>query len=104
MSISYPKFRQYLQIEVILIKQNDEAINTIINALEQYVDCMMSKAHFDRTIRGVITAVQDGIYSVRSGKETYSIKSETVYSVGDTVYILIAQNDQSNKLIIGKVV
>ena len=104
MSISYPKFRQYLQIGVILIKQNDEAINTIINALEQYVDCMMSKAHFDRTIRGVITAVKDGVYSVRSGKETYSIKSEALYSVGDTVYILIAQNDQSNKLIIGKVV
>lgn len=89
---------------MIFISKNDEAINTIIDALERYVDGIMSKAHFDRTVRGVITAANDGVYSVKSGKETYSLKSSESYSIGDTVYILIAQNDPSNKIIIGKVV
>ena len=89
---------------MITITQNDEAINTIINALEQYVDDMVSKAHFDRTVRGVITAAENGVYSIKSGRDTYFIKSAASYSVGDTVYVLIAQNEPSNKIIIGKVV
>ena len=88
---------------MITITQNDGAINTIINALEQYVDDMVSKAHFDRTVRGVVTAVENGIYSIKSGRDTYTIKSSASYSVGDTVYVLIAQNEPSNKIIIGKV-
>lgn len=94
----------YLQIGVITIHNYDKAIEVILDALKRYVDDALSKAHFDRTTRGVITAVSDGVYSVKSGKETYQIKSADIYAVGDTVYILFIQNDPKNKIIIGKVV
>lgn len=89
---------------MVTISQNDEAINIIIRAIEQYVDAVVREAHFDRTVKGVVTDVNNGVYSIKSGKETYTITSTATYSVGDTVYVLIAQNEPSNKIIIGKVV
>ena len=89
---------------MIAISHNDEAIEVILEALKQYVDTAMSRAHFDRTIRGLVTAVNGNTYAVKAGKETYHIKSTDTYAVGDTVYILFIQNDPKNKIIIGKVV
>lgn len=89
---------------MVTISQNDEAINIIIRAIEQYVDAVVREAHFDRTVKGVVTDVNNGVYTIKSGKETYAIPSAATYAVGDTVYVLIAQNEPSNKIIIGKVV
>lgn len=81
-----------------------KAIEVILDALERYVDVALERAHFDRTVRGVILAVANGVYTVRIGKETYEIKSADNFAVGDTVYVLFIQNDPKNKFIIGKAV
>ena len=78
----------------------DEIISTILKLVNKNI----SQASFDVTKKGFISAVNDGVYSVKIGNEIYPIKSNTTYTVGDTVYVLFVQNDPKNKFILGKAV
>lgn len=98
------KIAKFIQIGVIAIPLFEQAIDIILDAVKRCVDDAVSKAGFDRTVRGVVTSVNESVYTVRVGKEAYNIKSAAAYAVGDTVYVLFMQNDPKNKIIIGKVV
>lgn len=89
---------------MIAIHNYEKAIEVILDALKRYVDDAISKAHFDRTVRGIVVSVDGNIYAVKVGKETYNIKSADSYAVGNTVLVLFIQNDPKQKYIIGKVV
>ena len=87
---------------MIAIHNYEKAIEVILDALKRYVDDAISKAHFDRTVRGIVVSVDGNIYAVKVGKETYNIKSADSYAVGNTVLVLFIQNDPKQKYIIGK--
>lgn len=89
---------------MIAIHKYEKAIEVILDALKRYVDDAISKAHFDRTVRGVVVSVDGNTYAVKVGKETYNIISADSYAVGNTVLVLFIQNDPKQKYIIGKVV
>lgn len=89
---------------MIAIHNYEKVIEVILDALKRYVDDAISKAHFDRTVRGIVVSVDGNIYAVKVGKETYNIKSADSYTVGNTVLVLFIQNDPKQKYIIGKVV
>lgn len=89
---------------MIAIHNYEKVIEVILDALKRYVDDAISKAHFDRTVRGIVVSVDGNTYAVKVGKETYNIKSADSYAVGNTVLVLFIQNDPKQKYIIGKVV
>lgn len=81
-----------------------QMVDEIISTVLKLVNKKIARASFDVTKRGFISAVNDGVYSVKIGNDVYSIKSNTTYTVGDTVYVLFVQNDPKNKFILGKAV
>lgn len=104
MFIKNKKYIKITQIGVIAISLYEKAVEVILDALKRYVDDAISKAHFDRTVRGIVVSVDGNVYTVKVGKEIYHIKSTDAYAIGNTVYVLMIQNDPNNKIIIGKVV
>ena len=82
----------------------------ILEAIQILVDNAVSKANYDKTIQGTISRCIDatiGKYIVRyqdSSFYAYSHNTETTYSTGTSVYVLVPGNDMSkDKSIIGTV-
>ena len=84
--------------------------NKILDAIQKIVDNAVSKAHYDKTIKGIISKCSDeetGKYVVKyqdSSLIAYSADTDASYSAGEMVYVLIPGNDMTQvKTIIGSV-
>lgn len=84
--------------------------NQILNAIETIVDNAVSKANYDRTIRGVVSKCVDestGKYVIRyqnSSFYAYGNAGDNIYAGGTPVYVMIPSNDMSQrKTIVGSV-
>ena len=84
--------------------------NKILDAIQKIVDNAITKAHYDKTVKGIISKCSDaeiGKYTVKyqdSSLIAYSADVNTSYSVGEMVYVLIPGNDMTQaKTIIGSV-
>lgn len=84
--------------------------NKILDAIQKIVDNAITKAHYDKTIKGIISKCSDaeiGKYTVKyqdSSLIAYSADVNTSYSIGEMVYVLIPGNDMTQaKTIIGSV-
>lgn len=84
--------------------------NKILDAIQKIVDNAVSKAHYDKTIKGIISKCSDeetGKYVVKyqdSSLIAYSADTNASYSAGEMVYVLIPGNDMTQvKTIIGSV-
>lgn len=82
----------------------------ILDAIQLLVDSAVSKAEFDKTIKATISRCVDatiGKYVIKyqnSSFYAYSTNTDTTYSAGTAVYVLIPGNDMSQeKSIIGTV-
>ena len=82
----------------------------ILDAIQLLVDNAVSKAEFDKTIKATISRCVDatiGKYVIKyqnSSFYAYSTNTDTTYSAGTAVYVLIPGNDMSQeKSIIGTV-
>lgn len=84
--------------------------NKILDAIQKIVDNAITKAHYDKTVKGIISKCSDaeiGKYTVKyqdSSLIAYSADVNTSYSVGEMVYVLIPGNNMTQaKTIIGSV-
>jgi len=89
---------------------NNNYENKILDAIQTLVDNAVSKAGYDKTIKGIISKCVNestGKYVVRYQDSTfyaYSNDLDSVYSGGTSVYVLIPGNDMSQtKTILGSV-
>lgn len=82
---------------------NDEAIEILMKAVEEVASKFVQSASFDKTYRGFVSTVNNGVYTVLIEGKEYSIKSGDTYAVGDTVRVLFEQNDPKKRSILGKV-
>ena len=90
--------------------QNKNYENQILDAIQMVVNNSVSKAHYDKTIQGIISRCIDatiGKYVVKyqdSSFYAYSYDINKSYPVGTAVYVLVPGNDMSKeKSIIGTV-
>lgn len=78
----------------------------IINAIELIIDEKINQLAFNKTLEGKITAVLTAPnYTIVYNGDEYTAKAingET-YLVGDRVYILVLNNNFSNKIILCKI-
>ena len=84
--------------------------NQILNAIETIVNNAVSKANYDRTIRGVVSKCVDestGKYVIRyqnSSFYAYGNAGDNIYAGGTPVYVMIPSNDMAQrKTIVGSV-
>lgn len=84
--------------------------NQILDAIQLLVDSAISKANFDKTIKGIVSKCTDqskGEYVIKyqdSSFYAYSNDLEQVYSSGTSVYVLVPNNDMAQtKTILGSV-
>jgi hypothetical protein len=87
-----------------------DVLNSSIDAIQYIVDKAISKAKFDRTVKGTIIAnLGNDFYTVRIDGVEYSIPSSLpssiiTYLVNDVVLITYFQNQNENAYITGKIV
>jgi hypothetical protein len=84
--------------------------NKILDAIQTIVENAVSKANYDKTIKGVISKCSDkslGKYVVKyqdSSFYAYAADTSVTYTAGTSVYVLVPGNDMSQtKTIIGTV-
>lgn len=83
------------------MKDIQEAILESINYMLQE---KLKKVKYNYCLEGVITAVEDDIYTLKIDDQETTCKSinGAIYQVNDIVYILVINNEMSNKIILGK--
>lgn len=82
-----------------------QAVKVLAAEIATLIRKEVDTASFNKTEIGVVTAILDNNkYSVRIKRSDYIVPANTadVYSVGDSVLVLFAQNNIKRKYIIGK--
>ena len=87
------------------MNENSNIQNSLFETMKIFSESATAKSKAAVTIEGVITGIQDaaaGIYSVEYFNSTITAhtNSNTTYSVGDNVYILIPEGDFSKEKVI----
>ena len=88
----------------------EDAVNSIIDAIQYLSDKTASDMKRDRTVTGIIIANSgSNYYMVRIDGVEYSIPSSLpssviIYSINDVVLVTYFQNQNENAYITGKVV
>lgn len=84
---------------------SDRAVEALADAIESYVRAYVKEISFDVTKHGVVTEVLGGSryrVSIDGSEHSVSCCTGQVFSMGDTVIVLLIQNDVNRKYIIGK--
>lgn len=76
--------------------------DTILQAVKEYTKTLS----FDRTVKGrIISSLGNNLYSVQIKENVYTIYAinNISYNANENVWVTIIQNNEKNKIIIGKV-
>lgn len=85
-----------------MANENDKAIDTLSKVITFAFEKMITKAKFDRTYEGIISAVNNDGYTVEYAGTRIRIKSHTgTYDIGDKVRICIPSGNRRKAYIIG---
>ncbi|MBS4539829.1 hypothetical protein GOQ27_15245 [Clostridium sp. D2Q-11] len=77
----------------------------ILEACNILIDAKLKSMKFNKTLEGKVTEVIDSsTYKVNINNEEYKIRklNDDIYQVGDIVFVLIINNNFSNKVILSK--
>jgi len=83
-----------------------KALETLVASVAEYVSNAISKASYDVTVQGIVTAVlPNNRYKIEIKGTAYTVPSaiSQTLAVNNTVLVLIAQNNWNTKYITGKV-
>lgn len=77
-----------------------EALKTLAREIKNALRQEIATAPFDKSSKGVITALNGGKYSVLlSNGSSISVNADAAHTVGEQVNVVIPQNDTSNAYI-----
>lgn len=76
----------------------------IVKYVQTYVDSMMNKLKYDKTIVGKVVSISEKNAQVETGgnKITCRIKADITITVGDVVLVKIPNNNKNLKYVDGK--
>lgn len=74
-------------------EMNSSAIDVIVQAVIDAVDKRLGSASFDKSQTGVVTAVNGNEYTIAAFGSKYTITSDQVFTVGQSVIVTAIQGD-----------
>lgn len=78
----------------------NEAINVLVSTIKEATEKIVSTAHYDSTLIGIISAVENGLYVVKINGNEYKIKSSiSKLTEGQKVRITIPRNNWNDMYI-----
>lgn len=87
-------------------KDNIEAIKGLLDGINYIVQQSINNAPFDKTYTGVIKSISDNTYTVAIGNIEYTNVRTAIggLSVGNTVKIIVPQNQMNQMFIYAKLI
>lgn len=81
----------------------DKYQEALLVSIDTLINEKLKKIQFNRCVDGVVTAVNSGIYTVIINGESYNIPAlNGTYVINDLVFILVKNNNDSEKYILCK--
>jgi hypothetical protein len=79
---------------------NDEVVQMLAKYIVEAVKHQITQAPFDRIVDGVITSVNNNIYTVTISGGVYNISDVNTHNINEKVKIVIPQNDNDRMFIL----
>lgn len=76
-----------------MAQNGSDAVDVISKVLVSTIEKAISNAKFDKSMLGVVTGVKGDIYTVSAFGSQYTIRSDQVYTVGQSIVVTALQGD-----------